>query len=56
MKFVEHESGLYIYKCNDNNDNVTGYTLISTVTAQKKLFSRREVKVADVAHNLYRKI
>jgi hypothetical protein len=56
MKFVEHESGLYIYKGNDTNDDVTGYILISTATAQKKLFSRREVKVADVAHNLYRKI
>jgi hypothetical protein len=56
MKFVEHESGLYVYKSNNTNYDVTGYTLISTVAAQKKLFSRREVKAADVARDLYRKI
>jgi hypothetical protein len=36
MKFLEHSSGLYIYKCNSTNDRVTGYyTMVSTVAKQK---------------------
>ena len=56
MKFVEHPSGLYIYKRNDTNASVTGYTMISTVATQKRLFSPREIKAADLARDLYRKI
>ena len=59
MKFLEHPSGLYVYKGNDRttNDNVTGYyTMVSTVAQQKKMFSRREVALADAARELYRKI
>jgi hypothetical protein len=56
MKFVEHDSGLYVYKFNDTNDCVTAYTMVSTVAEQKRLFSRREVKSADAARELYRKI
>jgi hypothetical protein len=56
MKFREHASGLYVYKCNATNDNITGYTMVSTVAKQKKLFSRREVKSADIARDLYRKL
>lgn len=57
-KFLEHPSGLYVYKSNNRtNEDVTGYyTLVSTVAAQKKLFSRREIKSADAARELYRKI
>jgi hypothetical protein len=40
MTFAEHESGLYVYKPNFTNANVVGYSLLSTVAAQKKLFSR----------------
>jgi hypothetical protein len=58
MQFVEHESGLYIYSANNNNINnqVTGYTMISTVAEQKKLFSTREIQSADNARALYRKL
>jgi hypothetical protein len=58
MKFVEHPSGLYVYKTSNStsNDRVTGYTMVTTVAAQKRLFSRREVKAADQARDLYRKI
>ncbi|KAI2510045.1 Reverse transcriptase (RNA-dependent DNA polymerase) [Fragilaria crotonensis] len=59
MKFVEHPSGLYIYKRNSTNVPVTGYssyTMVSTVAAQKRMFSRREIRAADVARELYRKI
>jgi hypothetical protein len=57
MKFSEHPSGLYVYKDKPTNDRVTGcYTLVSTVANQKKFFSRREVKAANLARELYRKI
>ena len=54
MKFVEHDSGLYIYNPNVTNPPVTGYTLLSTVAAQKKLFTPRQVRDADKARELYR--
>jgi hypothetical protein len=56
MKFKEHESGLYVYNPNVTNKIVTGYSILSTVAEQKKLFSRREIKAADAARELYRKI
>jgi hypothetical protein len=56
MKFKEHSSGLYVYMPNDTNHHVTGYTLVSTVAEQKRMFSRREIKSADAARDLYRKI
>ena len=57
MKFLEHPSGLYVFSCNnDTNDSVTGYTMLSTVAEQKKLFSRREIQSANAARDLYRKI
>ena len=55
MKFTEHESGLYVYP-NVTYKIVTGYSILSTVAEQKKLSSRREVKAADAARELYRKI
>jgi hypothetical protein len=60
MKFVEHPSGLCIYKRNSTYVPVTGYssyTMVSTVAAQKQLFLHREIKSADVvARELHRKI
>ena len=57
MMFLKHDSGLYVYKYNPTNDRVTGYrTMISTVAKQEQLFSRREIKAADTARDLYRKI
>jgi hypothetical protein len=56
MKFVEHSSGLYVYKPNVTSENVIGYTMVSTVAQQKRMFSRREVKSADDARDLYRRL
>jgi acetolactate synthase regulatory subunit len=58
MKFVEHESGLYIYSAKNNtiNNHVSAYTLISTVKKQKAMFSPREVRDADHARALYCKL
>ena len=56
MKFVEHSSGLYVFKGNSTNDHVTSYTLLSTVAEQRKMFSRRDVKAADTAREQYRKL
>ena len=56
MQFVEHESGLYVYHPNVTNPPVTGYSMLSTVAAQKKLFTPRQIRDADTARNLYRMI
>ena len=56
MAFEEHPSGLYVFKPNNTNNTVTAYTMISTVAEQKKLFTKREIKLANVARDLYRKI
>ncbi len=58
MKFAEHPSGLYIYKSISTSDQVTeySYTMVWTVAQQKKLFSLREIRAADDARALYRKI
>jgi hypothetical protein len=57
MTFTRHESGLYIYNANaDISAPINAYTLLSTVTAQKKLFSPREIGSADAARDLYRKL
>ena len=59
IKFVEHDSGLYIYDSaarERTSESVTAYTMVSTVAAQKKLFSRRQIEAADTARALYRKL
>ena len=52
MVFKEHESGLYVYDPNFTNDCVNAYSMLSTVAAQKRMFSRREVKATDTAREL----
>ena len=59
MKFVEHPSGLYIYKFNHTNVPLPGYssyTMVSTIASQKEMFSQRNIKAADAARELYCKI
>jgi len=56
MKFIKHESGLYVYAPPVSHSGPTDYTMLSTVAEQKKLFSRREIQAADDARALYRKI
>jgi hypothetical protein len=46
---------LYVFVPN-NNDQVTAYTMVSTVEENKRLFTAREVKDADAARALYRKL
>ena len=54
MRFVEHPSGLYVYKGNESNDRVNSYTLLSTVAQHKQMFSPRQIQQADLARRLYR--
>ena len=56
MKFIEHPSGLYIFNPNTTSNCVNAYTMVYTVAQQKKMFSHREIKLADDARDLYRKI
>jgi len=56
MKFIKHESGLYVYAPPVSHSGPTDYTMLSTVAEQKKLFSCREIQAADDARALYRKI
>ena len=56
MKFIEHDSGLYVYSTNNTNQTTAGYTLLSTVAGNKRMFTPREVKAADSARALYRKL
>ena len=53
MKFVEHECGLYVYSPNNTNQTTAGYTLISTVAGNKRMFTPRKVEAADSARALY---
>ena len=57
MRFVEHESGQYVYApVNTVSANVHAYTMVSTVAEHKKMFSPRAIKAADAARALYRRI
>ena len=59
MKFVEHPSGLYVFKGSPTNSTSKigcAYTLLSTVAEHKQMFSRRQIEAADAARSLYRKI
>jgi hypothetical protein len=57
MRFVERESGLYVYApVNAVSANVHAYTMVSTVAEHKKMFSPRAIKAADAARALYRRI
>ena len=58
MKFVEHPSGLYVFDTSKApiSESVNAYTFVSSVAANKQMFTRREVEAADAARALYRKI
>ena len=57
MKFREHPCGLYVYAAsNDSSVGVNKYTMVTTVAAQRELFTRREIAAADLARDLYRKL
>ena len=55
MIFKEHESGLYVYNPNITHDCINAYSMLSTVAAQKHMFSWREIKAADTSRELYQK-
>lgn len=55
MRFTEHQCGLFVYdSSNHSSRDVSAYSLVSTVSQQKKLFTRRDVMNADTARQLYR--
>ena len=63
MKVMEHPSGLYIYNSSSHAPTevtrtapapMVPHTLVSTVAANKKTFSQRQI--ADAARTLYRKL
>ena len=57
MVFKEHASGLYVLDAGHKvNEPAASYTMVSTVASQKAMFSPRDVKAADDARALYRKI
>ena len=57
LKFAEHPSGLYVFATtNGSSQQVNAYNMLSTVADQKKFFSQREIKAADRARALYRKL
>jgi hypothetical protein len=57
MTFLERACGLYVYDPSYASSRpVTAYTMVSTVTEQKQMFSHRNVHNTDVARQLYRMI
>ena len=56
MRFGEHECGLYVHDTaeNNNNESVSAYCMLTTVEANKKLHTPRDVAKADEARRLYR--
>ena len=56
MVFKENKSGLYVYHPKITNDCVNGYSMLSTVAAQKLLLSQREFKATNASRELYQKI
>jgi hypothetical protein len=58
MKFVEHESGLYIYSANNDKYKQSGYQIHYDINCSttKKMFSHREIQGADHARVLYQKL
>jgi hypothetical protein len=54
MDFTEHPSGLYVHDVNPISKPVADYTFLSTVAANRKLFTPRQVQQADAARKLYR--
>ncbi|GAX15524.1 hypothetical protein FisN_6Hu141 [Fistulifera solaris] len=53
MRFEEHDCGLYVFKPN-NNQSVSAYSFVLTVEETKKLFTKRQVELADEAQRLYK--
>ena len=57
MKFKEVESGLYLYsikeKDNSTKQKVSSYSFLTLVTANKSLYTSRQLKRAEEARKLY---
>lgn len=61
MRFVEHPSGLYVFDSSPapicTVEPALEYTMVvTTVTEQRKQFSKRQVAEADDARAFYRKV
>lgn len=58
MKFLEYTTGLYFYDTAQNNSNhsksnVNNYCFVNTVANNKTMFTKRQIKNADLARKLY---
>ena len=63
MRFVEHDIGLYVHDVGKINDSdvkskslVNPYSFITTVVDRKNEFTKRQIKNADTAKELYTKL
>ena len=59
MKFIEHESRLYLFDGIQNkhtNKPVRDYSFVQTVSKNKKMFSQHELEEADQTRALYVKL
>jgi hypothetical protein len=60
MVFKEHSDGLYCYDTLSNGDinhiPVSDHTFVNTIEKNKKPFVAREIELADIARDLYRKL
>jgi hypothetical protein len=53
MKFIESDTGLYYHAAQPTGTPAPAYTFINTVTANKKLYTPRQIEQADLARRLY---
>ena len=54
LSFHEHPSGLYVHSPHPSSLPTATYTFLSTVAANKKQFTPRQIQQADAARRLYR--
>jgi hypothetical protein len=55
MKFLESKNGLYYYDAaKDTKVKSAYYTVVQLVSKNKSLYTRRQLKAADLANRLYR--
>jgi len=56
MKFIEYDTGLYYHDASvaqPSSADITDYSFVLTINANKKLFHHRKIEEADKARALY---
>jgi hypothetical protein len=53
MKFRESRSGLYYYDAKPTNKQSKDYSFLNSVNKNKSLYTRRQLKSADLAKRVY---